>query len=340
MSCAEAQEKLRGFLEDLLPEKDRQNVRAHLLSCSLCRDFAERLGTFASDFKQLARVALPPEFGEKIRLAFQKPEEKAPPQIPWQLKVLGPALIILALMGLGAAQIGRWVRWVEKKESKLTMAPNAAIIMEELKQIDAMLSRQTRSAPNKLNAGAAETKAPVVADMRPLHWHVRLKDPAGRAAVNELIHQAKAQIHFESGDAAIFTLPPDTAREFVSGLLRFPAASTKGSIQNMDNFPQPGNPVRISLVFSDSAQPEFHYWIFRFTLANRFIFLEEFQKEGIKILHQSAEFFIIESTPTAFEALKEDIGNFHGLLVDWGWDTAEAAAAGKPERAFIYIAEG
>lgn len=90
MLCESIRPLIRTFLDDLLDEKDYQNIQAHLSGCERCRSYASSLGTLSYRLYELGQVAIPPDMISMILYGLEKkrqadstapaalPDEKSP----------------------------------------------------------------------------------------------------------------------------------------------------------------------------------------------------------------------------------------------------------------------
>jgi anti-sigma factor RsiW len=76
VNCAQYQEKIPSFLEDLLSEAERRSFRAHLFDCERCSSYALNPTNLAADLRRLN--TLPPDFDleKTVMEAFEASKKK------------------------------------------------------------------------------------------------------------------------------------------------------------------------------------------------------------------------------------------------------------------------
>ena len=84
MACDTIQPRIRPFLDDLLDEKDYQDIHAHLEVCESCRKYASSVGTLSYRLYELGQVPLPLDMVSTVLYESKKavPEPPAPAAAP------------------------------------------------------------------------------------------------------------------------------------------------------------------------------------------------------------------------------------------------------------------
>ncbi len=72
MVCEAVRSVIRQFMDDLLDEKDYQEICAHLGSCQRCHKFASSVGTLSYRLYELGQISLPPDIVSAILYELKK----------------------------------------------------------------------------------------------------------------------------------------------------------------------------------------------------------------------------------------------------------------------------
>lgn len=78
MLCKSIRPRMHTFLDDLLDEKDYQEIQAHLACCERCRAYASSVGTLSYRLYELGQVSVPPGMSSAILYEFEKKSHAAP----------------------------------------------------------------------------------------------------------------------------------------------------------------------------------------------------------------------------------------------------------------------
>jgi hypothetical protein len=76
MNCENIKELLNAYIDDLLSEKERQAVQAHIASCPSCRKELDELAQAVNLVRKLDRIVPPPWFSEQVMMNIRKEEHK------------------------------------------------------------------------------------------------------------------------------------------------------------------------------------------------------------------------------------------------------------------------
>ncbi len=250
MLCDAVGSMIRPFLDDLLDEKDYQDVSAHIQGCQRCRVYASSVGTLSYRIYELGQVPLPPDMVSTILYEYKKLESQTS-QEDVSLKVRGggffiplnrffwislTTLFVLSVV-VTAAIIGfRKVRNQNKtgvstflQRSGTDSAPISPDrkIQTQLEKIKTIVYAAEESIPaeQKLNeirevVGGLADKEDLLAQWRPTHWHYHLS-VSSQPELIELIRQMQLQIDNESANFFVFYVSKtklDDFRNRMSGL--------------------------------------------------------------------------------------------------------------------------
>ena len=76
MNCENIKGLLNAYIDDLLNEKERQDVQAHIAACPSCRLELDELTRTVNLVRGLDRVVPPPWFSEQVMINIRKEEDK------------------------------------------------------------------------------------------------------------------------------------------------------------------------------------------------------------------------------------------------------------------------
>ena len=79
MICSDVQQRLKQFLEDLLEEREYQEIRAHLEECVSCRKYALSIASLSYRLKEMGQIEVPKDLLSTVlyRLRHCGPESAA-----------------------------------------------------------------------------------------------------------------------------------------------------------------------------------------------------------------------------------------------------------------------
>jgi len=72
MICETIRPVIRQFMDDLLDEKDYQEIQTHLASCQRCHSYASSVGTISYRVHELGQASLPPDMVSVILHELKK----------------------------------------------------------------------------------------------------------------------------------------------------------------------------------------------------------------------------------------------------------------------------
>ena len=96
MRCESIRPLIRTFLDDLLDEKDYQDIQAHLGGCERCQVYAASVGTLSYRLYELGQVAVPPDLSSTVLYELEKKN---------RLAAAGPAVSLPEENGLKAVTV-------------------------------------------------------------------------------------------------------------------------------------------------------------------------------------------------------------------------------------------
>ncbi len=307
MNCAAVQKKLRDYFDDILPERTRRELRAHLSECTTCRDHAFRLGSLAGDLKQLLQTTIPFDLTQAILtgLANPIPEEGL---FSLSSRKIGVSLIlgVLCLAGFFTAYYLKSHPVVlPPKASENKLAPQqAAMILENLKLMDEKLSR---------TAAATSSNRPTVTSLDPFHWHLEFLSVAERQGFLERMRKLRRRMEFEADYLQAFSMEQNLFGELLSLIKNSSGTSIQGPHVDLDRLPQSQTPLHVSLLMDAKGSASIPQWRLHFLRQNSYRFTEGLREAGFQFLHESKELAVVQVSASQYQVLQDEIRQMPGL---------------------------
>lgn len=216
MLCESLRPVIRQFLDDLLDEKDYQEVHGHLENCARCHAFASSVGTLSYQLYELGQVTVPPDIATTVSYHFS---QKAPMSVVAETPSgkssvsLSGLWKVLALLGIGI--LGLWVisNWpkqtTEKELTVVAQAPAATAAPKDPADLLAHWSKVNR------------------------HYHL---SKSSQPELVSLLSQLGVPIEHESAALIVFNVPQGQWPDFVSGFEKF-----SGVVKEFGEPPVPAN---------------------------------------------------------------------------------------------------
>lgn len=195
MQCEEMRPSVRKFLDDLLDEKDYQEIHQHLAGCQKCSTYTSSVGTLSWRLHELGQVSLPPDMTSTILYEMKHLMRTAAAPAPSEAAPSAPSgsptrALWIAVIVLGAVSIG---------------ATAAAFFWRSTKGPAAFsISARAPFAPPGLPGLPAERLAET-------HIHY---SQAGRQELSDLIIDMQLPVERESDRSIVFLIPAEKASEF------------------------------------------------------------------------------------------------------------------------------
>lgn len=203
LSCAEVNELLKAFLEDLLEEKEYQAVVFHIEHCATCREYASSVGSLSNHIRQLGNIEVPADFADTV--IFKLSQQERRPRYPlfrfsdrqtMLAAVLLFTLFLVALTFKGFVNLKKYekpiiaVEMVKEEKSELqkdTFTFNNTSTTQEPEQKPEegkTISQQKDSQGAIIDAKQIE---PIISEPVPLHWHFAHSDDKERTGLLEVL---------------------------------------------------------------------------------------------------------------------------------------------------------
>ncbi len=210
MPCESIRLVVRTFLDDLLDEKDYQNIQAHLAVCKRCHSYASSVGTLSYRLYELGQAALPPDMSSAILFAIEQKHHDAasPAAVSWieekiaeeakpsrtnffWLATLG-SLVVAATIAVAAVSIHPI-----QKESVVPVNPTA--------------SPSSTETPKEAVPVSQEAAANEVAD----HWHYHVSR-SSLGELKQIFRDLYLTVLDESSSHLVFYVPRERSKKFIS----------------------------------------------------------------------------------------------------------------------------
>ena len=236
MRCEEIRPVIRNFLDDLLDEKDYQEIQTHLAGCEHCHSYASSVGTLSYRLYELGQVTLPPDMASTIlyeldqqRRAF--PEEpssasSSPKETPGVQAASGIKplwFLAFAVMTLGVCVLISWVTFYRAPRETAPSLPNAVQARELL----------------------PVTAVPVTAGPR-LHWHYHISS-SNQDELTEILGALNLTALERSSRHCVFLVPQEILSKFKTRMDGLSGVAKE--FGDTDLAPAAGEAVQVSVYF-------------------------------------------------------------------------------------------
>ena len=231
MSCEGVQPKIRQFLDDLLDEREYQQIHSHISECVACQNYASSVGTLSYQLYELGQVSLPPDMVSTVLYEFKK-QVPTSGQERTEVRVDSPGLrtavfvlcAVAAAVFLAVALVG--VRHYQKEKKAVSAkalagtgspADRSADQRDQaaLEKISAIVYASDDNVTEaqkleKVGAVLSERKGPADLSARwnPVHRHYHLSR-SSQSELGALLGEFRFQIDNESADYYVFYVPAD-----------------------------------------------------------------------------------------------------------------------------------
>lgn len=315
-ACHKVEEQIQKYLEDLLPESERSEIRKHLADCHKCALFLQELGSFTSDLRHSAFASLPPGQLEALLKEVEKRET-----FPWRrvmnyfkkalFVTVAASALLFSIRGIQA-----WEKHLNEEKKKMLEEQMAgSAVIKQLKSIDDRLSRYGK----KSKEDAGQTKpAQSVVSLHPFHWHLDFDSGASRDRYLDKLRKEGAKFLYLSKETPVVEFDYEEFLVLAKETPAFSGILSKGTLVNFEELPVSRNPVEISFYFRyPDRVSKLHHWHLKFSLPNRFTF-EGQAKADFKFLFAEQDLWIVNVNSDEYIHLVQMIQEVQGAEVDWG----------------------
>ncbi len=341
MKCYEVQKKAVEYLEDMLPENLRSEIRSHLSGCGTCKSHTLRLGSITGDLQRLGSGPLPFDLTREVLRALSG---KVPKQAGFFSRkslagVLGGIILIA-----GITAVSFYQKQIKKNMEKPVSAENThkaassedEILLENLKQIDSRLARITGDSSRPVSL--EKTADFSVSSLAPLHWHLRFSGVSGRSLFVEKIKRITKKLEFESEYFIAFTLLQENAEKLQRSVSDYPEALVSGPSTDLTNLPSLQLPLRGTfLMEAEGGNFNPPVWKLRFLRRNGFLFIQRLHDADFEFLYESADCLILWVTEEKYKQLQDEMTQMLGLEMIAGDTKAQFADRGTPSVPVIFF---
>lgn len=209
MNCESIRPVVRTFLDDLLDEKDYQDIQAHLAGCQRCHAYASSVGTLSYGLYELGQVSVPPDTSSAVLYQLERQghsvsaepsasmtEEKEPDPAPRSLSLLWVIIFAVLLVSVVAVIAMVSFRRVQK-EDRAAVVPSVSLPAARPLEVT--------------DAGSGETKTKEVF----IHWHYHVSR-SSLSELHQLFQGLSLTVADESQSHIIFYVPKERLGKFTS----------------------------------------------------------------------------------------------------------------------------
>ena len=201
MQCESVRPAIRRFLDDLLDEKDYQEIQEHLAACTRCHAYASSVGTLSYRLYELGQVSLPPDMLFTILYEWKKVPRKEAADVTIKEPNTGPK----------TAQASPAEAFTSR--TRLFWVAAAVVCVASLVVIAGVALQRTLPQP-VAPPPAAPVAVPAPPPAQPMsqvpashverHYHI---SRSSRSEVEELIRSLQLTVVQESARMLIFDVP-------------------------------------------------------------------------------------------------------------------------------------
>ena len=320
MNCVEVQPKLREYLDDLLPEQNREQIRSHLSECRSCYQHSLTFGSFAGDLKKLAEeIPVPEDLTDSVWASLKRRAgrqiENAASQESSKKRIVrwtAGALVLLAA-GLFFYRLGssRPHSPLEKAPGRQMSKGKTALPTEQPLTNSPGQESQREEAPRP--------KAPVAISLHPLHWH--LKFSSGKTANNFWagLRGLGIPMEFEAAGCGVLSADKAQLSKILDIIAQSGAVRVDGLLVRMKKLPDFEGKVPISIILETppgEKNPGGLHWHLKLSLTNPFSLLEKLKEAGFQPAFESPDFWVFQILPEEFTALRSELLGAYGVVVE------------------------
>ena len=244
MECEAIRPRIRTFLDDLLDEKDYQEIHSHLLNCARCHSYASSVGTLSYRLYELGQVSAPPDMVSAVLYEYDKQNRAAPPEPSLKTeesnkihtedksiqKLFWIAVCLVFTMSIIAAATIFGVRQVQNPE----VAP---------------LSVSAKAPSNEsLNMNLTTSSPPsffLTKESYP-HWHYHVSK-SSQSEFHDFFQQKRILPVDESAAFVMFDVPKENLPAFVNFMTSLPGVVKEFGEINLNNVKD--DKIRVSVFF-------------------------------------------------------------------------------------------
>jgi len=369
MNCQDYQKQLKSFFEDLLTEKEYQEVCTHLDACAACRQYVSSTGSLSYLLKELGEMDVPKDLLTTVHFRLDKKESDQTENVSLHEEPsssLPRIMIIIVIAGIAVSLTGLFMlRGVfdsskliieEKIEDKNAPAVEAKTIDESENNIPPLKDQSPDS--NKILAQNA------IPESFSLHWHIPYSKEFEMKQLVKTIKILEIKPDYEDNDFLIFQSTGEQLKLLIDGIqfnseleLDLPNFILEG------NFPDREIPVSIffmgqtSLIAEmpsipviekngvfvaqgsmDSLSENVLDWHVLMISSQRDTLFNVIRQGGGTIIYTSKEAAIFSISHAKISVLTENIQDIGGVFTDFGdVELSEDSSVKKTEKVLIHF---
>lgn len=310
--CEDVQKKLPDFLNDLLKEDSRTEMRDHLGICKACQDHVLRLSSFTTDLKLLAQGRIPFDLSTTVITQLQskkiEPDRRSFSIFVW---VMVTALVTAGFFIFFSPlkKTPNSDQFPSKSENVPTSETEQLHALQQLEAINSQLEKMT--APQK-----KEGKTSGQIALSPLHWDLRIENPEAKDFLRSQLKRLPMNFDYESEETMVFRTSKEILREVMNILKTSAGVTSDLPLINVDQLPETSTPGQVSLFFrTPGSLPKEMHWHAKFELRNHYILHERLKELGFPFLYDSDELWILQLSPDQLEVLRKELRLFPGFIL-------------------------
>lgn len=355
--CGDIRASVRPFLDDLLSEEEYRAFCRHLETCGACRDYVSSIGSLANQVYELGQsVEAPPDLVSTVLFRLTAP----PRQVPWKMT----AAVIVAAVALAVLILSVSSGFIGKKRVVSKRAAQPAERAEQPETVEVMMGESfggvSPSVPAVPDPAAvapmaeipAQAEKPVpVAPLKPLHWHIAVKDKAAEDKLIKTFEGLGIQPDYRFGPLLVIRIAAedvDRIRAGVaidSGVGDFtPSSRAEKGTRRLSIFFDRKNEAAVprsdgSFISMERAADACLHWHILLVLPKKEEVFGLVRSEGGIREYESEEMDVFSLPSNAVAPLVARVRAMEGVFVDADEKAIEQLPAGEKVKLSLYFPE-
>ena len=231
MTCEPILKKIKPFLDDLLEEKDYQDVSSHLRQCGRCHQYASSISSLSYQLDALGNVQVPPDMLSTVLYSLKK-------VVPVKTETATPESVVPA-----PTLRSNGLYWaIVASVFFVSIGAVTGIFVWQKKPIQS--SAVTAPAPSLPQTSAIAK--PEVAVSPQTHWHYHLF-ASSREEFSIILSEMGLVTYYDAPDMIVLNVPKQSIEQFTKRLATLSGVLQEFGDRNLEAVA--GDSIQISIYF-------------------------------------------------------------------------------------------
>ena len=339
MNCDKASAWMHDFLEDMLDEPQREEIRAHLAGCASCHELSQSLGGFSTDLKLLNHWNVDFDLEQAVRTEINLYGKKKHLGISRRVKLLACAGLLAAGVLFTWNGYFRLLSHYPKSQANLAAVSAEPPALSQLRAIASAMGVKEPSGNSTPSIVAPFAGRQV--SLKPFHGHLLFTTADQRDFFMQDLGEMSPDVSFQSSQFLVMNLTYQKLVRLMDIIVK-DHVETEG-FGKQKNIPEFNATVRISLSLQwqasgGASQAFFQHWHLKFSIPNQYQLLDQLkQLDGARLLYETPELWIFEVKRPHFEKIQSVVKGFQGIQSSSGLDVPAPPLKDEPVRIAVYI---